>query len=207
VQTFTNSARRAQIMQATIETIAEFGYESATFARITERAGLSSPRLISYHFGAKENLIQQIVTEIYSKGARFMTARIQAETTAVGRLRAYLESNLEFLQEHAREVAALSEIGPHLHSDSDRPYTSQEAQEPSVQGLVTLLQEGQRTGEFRDFDLRSMAVMMRGAIEAAAQRLRGEPGLDLAVYCRELVSVFTLATRCTHHPCDRKTSS
>ena len=37
-------------MQAAIETIAQAGYRDATFARIAERAGLSSTGLISYHF-------------------------------------------------------------------------------------------------------------------------------------------------------------
>ncbi|TDD47082.1 TetR family transcriptional regulator [Nonomuraea terrae] len=50
----TNSARRAQIVGATIATIAELGYHQASFARIAERANLSSTRLISYHFDHKD---------------------------------------------------------------------------------------------------------------------------------------------------------
>ena len=49
-RSFTEGARRAQIVQAAIETIAEAGFRHATFARIAERAGLSSTGLISYHF-------------------------------------------------------------------------------------------------------------------------------------------------------------
>ncbi|GHJ36182.1 TetR/AcrR family transcriptional regulator [Streptomyces sp. TS71-3] len=197
VRTFTNEARRAQIMHAAIETIAEHGFAGATFARITERAGLSSPRLISYHFGSKDGLIQQIVVEIYTSAARFMAERIQAEETAAGRLRAYLESNLEYLRDHARDMAALTEIGPHLRTPAGEPYTSQTAQEPGVLGLEELLRAGQDSGEFRDFDLRSMALVIRGAVEAAAQRLRGGPGLDFDAYRREVVTTFTLATRRT----------
>jgi AcrR family transcriptional regulator len=193
--TFTTSARRAQIVQAAIDTIAELGYDRASFARITERAGLSSPRMISYHFAGKDDLIHQIVLDVYSAGARFMLARMQAEDTAAGRLRAYLEANLQFLREHPREIAALTEIGPHLVDESGDPYTSASAQEPSLRGLEPLLADGQRTGEFRDFDVRSMAVMVRGAIDAAGQRLRGEPGLDFDAYTREVVTTFALATR------------
>jgi AcrR family transcriptional regulator len=193
--TFTTSARRAQIVQAAIDTIAELGYDKASFARITERAGLSSPRMISYHFTGKHDLISQIVMDVFQAGAAFMLARIEAEDTATGRLRAYLEANLQFLREHPREVAALTEIGPHLRTEAGEPYTSASAQEPSVQGLEMLLSAGQGTGEFRDFDTRSMAVLIRGAIEAAAQRLRGEPGLDFDAYTREVVTTFTLATR------------
>lgn len=194
-RTFTNTARRAQIVEATIDTIAELGYTKATFARITARAGLSSPRMISYHFADKDDLIDQVVREVFAAAAEFIGARMREETTADGRLRAYLEANLHFLREHPRRIAALSEIGPHLRDDGGRPHTSQSAQEPSVQGLAELLEEGKRSGEFRDFDTRSMAVIIRGAVDAAAQRLRGEPGLDFDAYTRELVTSIARATR------------
>jgi AcrR family transcriptional regulator len=193
-RTFTNTARRAQIVRAAIDTIAELGYAGATFARITERAGLSSPRMISYHFKDKDDLINEILHEVLAKGAEHIGSRMREQTTAPGRLRAYLEANLDFLREHPREMAALTEIGPHLRDEDGKPYTSQSAEEASVRGLETVLDEGRRSGEFRDFDTRSMAVAIRGAVDAAAKRLRGEPGLDFDAYTRELVAVFTRAT-------------
>jgi AcrR family transcriptional regulator len=194
-RTFTNEARRAQIVRSAIDTIAELGYSKASFARITERAGLRSPRMISYHFADKDDLIHQIVREVFGAGAEFIADRMRRAETAAGKLRAYLEANLEFLRDHPRDMAALTEIGPHLRDADGRPYTSQSAQEPSVRGLETLLSEGQRAGEFRDFDVRSMAVIIRGAVDAAAQRLRGRPGLDFDAYAREVTATFELATR------------
>lgn len=196
-RTFTNTARRAQIVQAAIETIAEVGYAKASFARITKAAGLRSPRMISYHFADKDDLIHQVAIEVFKAGAEFIVTRMGSQDTATGKLRAYLEANLRYLREHPREVAALAEIGPYLRDEAGEPYTSQSAAEPSVEGLETVLSLGQRTGEFRDFDSRSMAVIIRGAIDAAGQRLRGEPGLDFDAYTREVVTTFTIATRRT----------
>ncbi|AGZ41376.1 TetR/AcrR family transcriptional regulator [Actinoplanes friuliensis] len=189
----TTAARRAQIVEAAIDTIVELGYDKASYARITERAGLSSPRLISYHFANKDDLIRQILVDVYTTAARLLGERIAREGTAGERLTAYLEGNVDFLREHPREVAALTAIGPHLRDDEGKPYTSASAQEPDVQALAGLLSEGQRSGEFRDFDTRSMAVLIRGAITAAVQRLHD--GLDFDAYRRELVTTFRLATR------------
>lgn len=193
-RTFTNAARRAQIVAAAIDTIAELGYAKASFAKITERAGLSSPRMISYHFADKDDLMHQIVREVFTAGAEFIGARMAVEETVAAKLRAYLEANLEFLRAHPREMVALTEIGPHVRDADGQPYTSQSTQEPGVRGLEELLTAGQRSGEFRDFDVRALAVMIRGAVDAAAQRLRGEPGLDFDTYTRELVTAFSLAT-------------
>ncbi|MEU3711963.1 TetR/AcrR family transcriptional regulator [Streptomyces catenulae] len=193
-RTFTNSARRAQIVAAAIDTIAELGYAKASFARITERAGLSSPRMISYHFADKDDLMHQVVREVFTAGAEFIGARMAAEETVAGRLRAYLEANLRFLRDHPREMLALTEIGPHARDADGAAYTSRSAQEPSLRGLAELLAAGQRSGEFREFDVASMAVMIRGAVDAAAVRLRGEPALDVDTYTRELVTAFARAT-------------
>jgi hypothetical protein len=87
------------------------------------------------------------------------------------------------------------EIGPHLRTDTGRPHTSTGAQEVSVAPLEKLLSEGQTSGEFRDFDVRSTAVIARGTIDAAARRLREEPGFSFPAYPGEVVTNFVLATR------------
>lgn len=193
-RTFTNQARRAQIVRAAIETIAELGYAKASFAQITKRAGLRSPRMISYHFADKDDLIRQITVEVFTAGALYIHEHTAAADTSSGKLRAYLEANLRFLREHPKEVAALTEIGKHLRTDEGETYTSTGAQEVSVRSLETLLAEGRASGEFRDFDLRSMAIMIRAAVDGAAQRLREEPDFDFDAYSREVVATFALAT-------------
>jgi AcrR family transcriptional regulator len=194
-RSFTTRARRTQIVRAAIETIADIGYEKASFARITERAGLSSPRMISYHFADKNDLLRQIVLEVFGMAAERMTPAIDAETTMAGKLRAYLESNLRFLRDHPVEITALTEIGPHLRGSNGEEYTSTSSQDHSVTGLVEILADGQRTGEFRDFDARSMAVLIRASIDAAAQRVRDGSDVDLDTYAREVVTAIDLAVR------------
>ncbi|MEQ0563543.1 TetR family transcriptional regulator [Amycolatopsis sp. NEAU-NG30] len=176
-----------------MDTIAEVGYAKASFARITEKAGLSGPRMISYHFADKDDLIHEIVRHVFTAGAAFIHERVEAEDTAAGKLRAYLEANLQFLREHPADVAALTEIGPHLRTLTGQPYTSSGAQEVSVQSLEKLLDAGRASGEFRDFDVRPMAVLIRSAVDGAARRLREEPDFDFAAYVRETVTTFTRA--------------
>jgi AcrR family transcriptional regulator len=192
-RTITNDARRAQIVKAAIEVLAESGYQGATFARITKHAGLRSPRMISYHFADKADLIQQVAVDVISAGARAILARIEHETAAVQRLRGYLEANLRFLWEHPREIAALRAVGPYLRTPEGAPYTSQSAREFSVLNLEAMLADGQRTGEFRPFDLRALAVMIRGAVDAAADQFHGDPPLDLDTFTSAVLDTFTRA--------------
>jgi AcrR family transcriptional regulator len=197
------AARRAQIVRATIETIAELGYDAATFARITERAGLSSPRLISYHFADKNDLLRQVVIDVFTAAAQVMAPAMAAQETWSGKLRAYLESNLQYLREHPKEIAALTAIGPHLRTDEGVPHTSTTSQDVSVTDLAGLLAAGQDAGEFREFDTRSMAMLIRAAVDAAAQRVRDGSDVDLDTYTGEVVTAIDLAVR-QGEPCSRK---
>lgn len=192
-RTITNEARRAQIVRAAIEVLAESGYQAATFARITKQAGLRSPRMISYHFADKDDLLRQVVLDVMVAGVQTIVARIQRETTAVGKLGAYLDANLRFLHDHPQEIAALQAVGPYVKTSDGENYTPQSSREYSVSTLADMLTAGQRSGEFRDFDVRSMAVMIRGAVDAAADQFHGDPPLDLETYVRETVATFTRA--------------
>jgi len=86
----TATARRSQIVAATIEVIADLGYGQTSFARIAERAGLSSTRLISYHFAGKDELIAAVAADVLASIGRYMAQRVGAATSAAGRLRAYI---------------------------------------------------------------------------------------------------------------------
>ncbi|WP_409496972.1 TetR family transcriptional regulator [Amycolatopsis sp. cmx-11-12] len=65
-RTFTESARRAQIVAAAIETIAGLGYARASFAQIAKEAKLSSTGLISYHFANKEELVRTVLEDVFA---------------------------------------------------------------------------------------------------------------------------------------------
>ena len=70
-RSFVEAARRAQIVEAAIATIAEEGYARASFVRIAKRAAIS-PGLISYHFTAKDELITEVLRTFAQRVDRAM---------------------------------------------------------------------------------------------------------------------------------------
>src|SRR6188508_3405787 len=96
-RSFTEQARRAQIVGATIEVIAELGYGQASYARIAERAGLSSTGLISYHFSSKADLIGAVLVEIGHSASGRIAAQVETEPTVLGKLRARIQGELEWV--------------------------------------------------------------------------------------------------------------
>jgi AcrR family transcriptional regulator len=197
-RTFIETARRAQIAAAAIDTIAELGYAGTSFARIAERVGISRG-LISYHFADKDDLIKQVVHEAAEQAIAYIRPRVLAESTGPGMLRAYIESNLAFMRDHRNHVIAMIEIS--RSADGRRIFYGDTAVVNAVGALDDALSGFQAAGQFRpDFDPHVMAIAIRAAIEAASPRLALDPKFDTDNYSGEIVTVFDLATRAKDAP-------
>lgn len=191
---FIEAARRGQIVDAAIEVIASIGYAQASLARIAEHAGISKG-VISYHFADKGHLIRQVLEQILAAFASYMRPRVEAQRdSAAGMLRAYVESNVGFMREHRNHVLALVDILSHARGRKGECLVSPK-QDAGLAALQQILRRGQRTGEFRRFSTRVMAMTIRHAIDAIAPQMITNPGLDFEAYSRELTTIFDLATR------------
>ena len=189
-RTFTETARRAQIVGAAIATIAEVGYHDASFARIAKRAGLSSTGLISYHFDSREDLIGEVVSEIVSAIGAFMAERMSGCSGPTEALRAYIEGNVEFIGAHQTEMKALVDI--FMNGGFGYDATTEAA---VVSPIEAILRAGRASGEFRAFDTKVMATLVQRAVDGLPFLLAAEPGCDVAAFAAEVVTVFELATR------------
>ena len=189
------AARRAQIVAATIEVIAELGYGQATFARIAEQAGLSSTRLISYHFAGKDELVEAVVAEVYGQMARWMGERMAGCAGGREALLTYIRGLVAFIAEHPAQMRALMSVFlDHRAEGGGRTYDS-DSERRALEPLEGILRGGQEAGEFRAFDTFVMAATIQRSIDGLPFLLRTAPGLDLAAYAEELATMFDLATR------------
>lgn len=194
-RSFTTTARRAQIVRAAIETIADLGLNQASFARIAQRAGLSSTRLISYHFAGKDDLMQAVVDEVFSSAGQCIAPYVLAEPTPSAKLRGFIRGSARYYAEHRRDVVAVRDVWANFRHPDGTQRFGVEAHEPEFEVVAQILREGQARGEFREFDARVMAITLRHALDGLAAFVATDPGLDVDAYTSELVTLFDRATR------------
>jgi AcrR family transcriptional regulator len=189
--TVTEAARRTQIVAAAIETVAELGYARASFAKIADRAGLSSTSRISYHFAGKDDLLRACVEEITRIATEYMRPRIDAAEGYAAKLRASIESNLELLVERPAELRALVEILRNVRDAEgglgDAGLTAR------TRRYAAHFRDGQRAGEFGAFDAEVIALALTGAIDAFVGA--GPDGVDMRRAATELADAFERITR------------
>ncbi|WP_190146267.1 TetR/AcrR family transcriptional regulator [Streptomyces glebosus] len=194
---FTETGRRAQIVAAAIEVIAEAGYHRASFAKIAERAGLSSTGMISYHFDGRDDLMREVVTDVMRLAEGYLRPRIEAHESYAARLRASIEGNLDLFAEYPNHLAAIVEILANLRGGDPGMVAFLDTTEANLAVQVEQLRTAQRTGEFRDFDPWVMMRAIRAAIDDVVRRATHDPGLDVRAAGRELADLFDRATRST----------
>jgi AcrR family transcriptional regulator len=192
--TFIEAARRAQILDAALETIAEVGFANASLARIARQAGISKS-VIGYYFPTKDDLIRQAVDRFYLSGHEAMLRDIGAPPTPTEMLARYISSNIDYIDKNRTRTRAIGEILANFRTPEGEPVYKPEDAEPMIVGTAALFDWGQQTGDFRKFDSRVMALLLRAAIDAFGQQLTVNPGLDTQHYVSELTETFQHATR------------
>jgi TetR/AcrR family transcriptional regulator, fatty acid metabolism regulator protein len=198
-QPFIDAARRAQIVASAIEEIAERGHYDVSAQHIAERMAISPDEVLG-HFPDPVHLVVAVINHIFAAGAADMLPAIQAQSSYAGKLAAYIEANLRFIDGHQTESIAILQILTSFRTpDGKRLDELMADQPPPVEFAdldpVWILREGQHHREFRQFDVNAMALALRQAIAGAVLELSRDPDYDVISYGGELVELFDRATR------------
>ena len=167
--TFIEAARRAQLIDAAIDTLVELGYARTTMAEIARRREHQQERHLDY-FESKEALLEQVVESV-TAGAETVAARVLPVSSAMEALRLWIRTDVEFIAGHPREVRAVAEIAFGMRTPDGSPHWVATSGDWMVESVEELFRAGQRSGEFRAFSTRAMAVTLRAAIDRVSFEL------------------------------------
>ena len=89
----TEDYRRRQLVEVTIDSLAEVGYVGTTLAQIAARAEVS-PGLVAHYFGDKDGLLDAAFRSLASRVGDHVRMRLRQVSTARGRIQAVIDANL-----------------------------------------------------------------------------------------------------------------
>ncbi|WP_147915410.1 TetR/AcrR family transcriptional regulator [Ruania zhangjianzhongii] len=179
--TFIERARRAQLIEVTIELVADDGYRGASLARIAERAGLSKAAVL-YHFASKDALVQAAhqatLVALTGDVAKAIEAADSADAPA-----AYVRAMIGHLREQPRHTRMLIEAMSHgfgEHGAAERWRALAQILEASWPGRLA--------------DSRTAAVIIGGAIDGIVNESLQDPTYDTAAAAEQLIRMIAVAT-------------
>ncbi|MEU9488395.1 TetR/AcrR family transcriptional regulator [Streptomyces decoyicus] len=188
--TFTERARRQQLIDATIDLISTRGYPATSLSAIAERAGLSKAAVL-YHFSSKDNLTRATLEQVMEQFGAYVTERVAQAAGPRDAIVAYVRAMIGYQQANRRQVRVITEMllddegGARLKTPGSHDTGGR------WQALADLLEEGQQEGALRDFDSRTVALAIGGAIDGVIAHWLVHPELDLDAAAAELEE-FTL---------------
>ncbi|WP_405844214.1 TetR/AcrR family transcriptional regulator [Streptomyces platensis] len=200
--TFTERARRQQLIDATIDLISTRGYPATSLSAIAERAGLSKAAVL-YHFSSKDNLTRAALEQVIEQFSAYVTERLARAAGPREAIVAYVRAMIGYQQANRRQVRVITEM---LLDDGGGASRSSEAESGGGtrlktpgshdthrrwQRLAELLTEGQKAGVLREFNPQTVALAIGGAIDGVIAHWLAHPELDLDAAAAELEE-FTL---------------
>lgn len=172
-------------MRATIATVAELGEAGASFAAIAARGGLSSTRLISYHFDDRAELMREVATTVVGDLAAAVGSAMHQARSPRDAVHAYLRANVAFVDTHRPEMTALAALlfAGALPADTG-------AGDAAEQALAGLIAAGVEAGQFGPVDPIVAAGVLQRAVEGVSLHLHRDPAVDLTTLGDDLVTFF-----------------
>ncbi|MGV0741446.1 TetR/AcrR family transcriptional regulator [Mycolicibacterium sp. XJ870] len=201
-KTFTEQARRRQIIDAATEVIAESGYAQASLARIAAQIGVAKS-VVLYHFTSKAEMVEAVFVDIFERGAAVIVPAVVAETTATAKLSAYIRANIAFIASNRSIAVAMLELMAGFRDDDglrlDQAAAKAVHEHPPTGDLaaldpLTIFEAGLRDGEFRDLSPLFMKNILRGALDSAAAEYARDPDYDVVGHGEQLIAIFEQAT-------------
>ncbi|MET9020972.1 TetR/AcrR family transcriptional regulator [Actinopolymorpha sp. NPDC004070] len=181
--TLTERARRAQLIDITIDRVAEKGYAGTSLAGIAEAAGITKPAVL-YHFATKDALVRAA----YEQVLRALTAEVAAATEAAGELAApaaYIRSMIGHMHDHPRHTRMIVEAVSHGGVEQ----SAEERRRP----LARLLDVAARARGRGDADSRTLAIIVGGAVDAIVSERLHDDDYDTSGAADRLVEMVEAA--------------
>lgn len=151
-RTTADKGARERILSAAVALFQEHGYEGTSVTRIARNAGMT-PAAMYWHFPSKQDLLAEVLKDMYERAYAELDASVRAEGTAVERLgdyvRAYMRMQLGELGErrnhsYATLASSLSPEDQRSLGDLSRPY---------IELLREILRQGVDEGTFEIDDM------------------------------------------------------
>lgn len=191
--TFTERARRVQLIDVTISLVAEFGYPKVSLARIAEAAQITKAAVL-YHFSSKDALLQAAYQQVLEELVSEVSSAVRAAGTADAPI-AYTLAMIRHFREHPNYARMIIET----LGESEQ---AEQANDSRWQTLAKLFDTAIAERGLAPSDTKSLALIFGGAIDSIVAAQVRNPSFDTTAAATTLATlvetVLTSQARTPH---------
>jgi TetR/AcrR family transcriptional regulator len=180
---FTERARRAQLIDVTIEAVAEHGYAKVSLARIAESVGITKAAVL-YYFRTKDAVMDAAYQFVLTALVDDVAEAVESVDAQIGP-QAYVRAMVGHLREYPRHTRMLIEaLGNPAHG-----HTPEQRWRP----LADVIDTAVAARGAHAVDSRSLAIITGGAIDAIVTECLHDPTYDSATAAETLAQMLDAA--------------
>ncbi|HFB66321.1 MAG TPA: TetR/AcrR family transcriptional regulator [Aeromonadales bacterium] len=189
--TFTEQARKKQILEISLDLFIKKGFEQTSIADIAAAAGVSRG-VIFYYFEGKGELGEEVIRQSLKEYGRYVQLRVNRKSSAIDKLLEFVDACLDYTDEHHDNwlvyVNTIGRFGNNNEKNNLLAWMSERTQE----NLITLILQGQEDGEIEDYPAQELSYILQGVVDGLMSLVAIQPDKLDVLACKKLLKSILL---------------
>lgn len=173
--TFTEQARRTQIVDSAAALFKERGFANTSMEDIARAVGVSRGVLF-YYFEGKAEIGEHTLKQAVRAYSEYVRERVQVRRTARGKLREFSDACLDYQAGNPDLYIAFVELLGCLGENEEKYRLTRSLNQRTRNQLIDIIQAGMESGELNTVDARALADILQAFIDGMMEMMAMEPG-------------------------------
>jgi AcrR family transcriptional regulator len=191
--TFTEQARRKQILEASAETFCTRGYDATSLDDIANAVGVSRG-VIFYYFDGKREIGEQAVRQCLRLYSNYVRERVNEKSSSKEQLLEFVDACLDYLDKHRKDYLLYVDLIGCFGNAEEKYSISVAANRSTRDWLVGIIKQGQKDGDIAKVPVNSLADIVQGVVDGLMELSALEPDTVSIGGCKKLLRQMILRT-------------
>lgn len=174
-QTFTEKARRKQIIDTAARLFVDRGFSGTSVEDIARELGVSRGVLF-YYFDSKNAIGDEALRLAAREYVEYVQSRVGRKRTARGQLREYVDACLDYTSRNTQLYICFVELLGCLGENEEKYRLTKSLNHRTRAQLIEIIDRGIEKGEFAKVDARTLADVLQAFIDGMMAMTAMEPG-------------------------------
>ena len=191
--TFTEQARRKQILDVSSRLFMSSGFKNTSVDDIAREAGVSRG-VIFYYFDGKQEIGEQTIWESLRQYGEYVQDRVGRKKTSKTQLLEFIDACLDYQQEHLELYLLTLDLVGCFGDNHDRYQLTVFVNQRTREWLMDIIQAGQKNGEIGKVPASELADVIQGFVDGLMEMTAMEPDAVNIDGCKKLIRKMVLST-------------
>ncbi len=191
--TFTEQARRKQILEISSKLFMSNGFKNTSLDDIAREVGVSRG-VIFYYFDGKRDIGEQTIRENLRQYSAYVQHRVNKRKTSKTQLLEFVDACLDYQHDHREFYLLTVDLIGCFGDTNDRYELTVYVNSNTRKWLLDIIETGQKNAEFARVNSQDLADIIQGFTDGMMQLSAMEPGVVNLKGCKNLIRKMILKT-------------